>query len=152
MTGVSRGAVTLRFRAVASLFTRIIEGEIPAHFVWQDERCVAFLSINPVTRGHALVVPREEVDDWLALDATLAAHLMGVAQQVGQAQQRAFDPPRVGLEIAGFEIPHCHLHVLPIWDEADLHLSRGARDVPGDELAADARAILDALRDLGTAP
>jgi histidine triad (HIT) family protein len=136
---------------VASLFTRIIDGALPAHFVWRDERCVSFLSINPITVGHALVVPRVEVDHWLDLEPDVAAHLVVVARNVGRAQQHAFAPPRVGLEIAGFEIAHCHLHVLPIWDETDLHLSRGA-SVPSEVLAANARAITDALDALGLAP
>jgi hypothetical protein len=136
---------------VPTIFTRIIDGEIPGHFVWTDDRCVAFLSINPVTDGHALVVPRDEVDHWIDLSPDLAAHLMDVARKVGAAQQRAFAPPRVGLEVAGFEVPHCHLHVLPIWGEDDLHLSRSARSVDPDRLAANAAAIRDALSELGLA-
>ena len=134
-----------------TIFTRIIAGEIPGHFVWTDDRCVAFLSINPVTDGHALVVPRAEVDHWIDLSPDLAAHLMEVARKVGEAQQRAFAPPRIGLEVAGFEVPHCHLHVLPIWGEDDLHLSRSARSVDPDRLAANAAAIRAALSELGLA-
>jgi diadenosine tetraphosphate (Ap4A) HIT family hydrolase len=135
-----------------TIFTRIIDGDIPGHFVWTDERCVAFLSINPITAGHALVVPRVEVDHWLDLDPDLAAHLMVVARAVGLAQQHAFAAPRVGLEIAGFEVPHCHLHVLPIWGEADLHLSRSARSVEPETLAGHALLICNALADLGLSP
>ena len=135
-----------------TLFTRIIDGEIPGHFVWTDEHCVAFLSINPVTAGHALVVPRLEVDHWTDLDPELAGHLFGVAQKVGRAQQRAFSAPRIGLEIAGFEVPHCHLHVLPTRGEEDLHLSRSARSVEHDDLVANAAHIRNALGELGLAP
>ena len=132
-----------------TLFTRIIEGELPAHFVWEDDRCVAFLSINPMTVGHALVVPRAEVDHWVDLEPDLAAHLMVVARAVGLAQQHAFRPPRIGMEIAGFEVAHCHLHVLPIWGEDDLHLSRSARSVEPETLAAAALQIRAALDELG---
>jgi diadenosine tetraphosphate (Ap4A) HIT family hydrolase len=135
-----------------TLFTRIIDGEIPGHFVWTDEHCVAFLSINPVTAGHALVVPRVEVDEWTDLPADLAGHLFVVAQKLGRAQLRAFSAPRIGLEIAGFEVPHCHLHVLPIRGEEDLHLSRSARSVENDELVANATYIRNALGELGLAP
>ncbi|MEI7999716.1 MAG: HIT family protein [Actinomycetes bacterium] len=135
-----------------TIFTRIIDGELPGHFVWSDEHCVAFLSINPVTDGHALVVPRAEIDHWIDLEPALAQHLMEVARRVGAAQQRVFAPPRIGMEIAGFEVPHCHLHVLPIHDETDLHLSRSARSVDPEVLAANAQAIRDALSALGTAP
>ena len=72
------------------------------------------------------MVPRAEIDHWLDLDPELAAHLMVVAHTIGLAQMRAFDAPRVGLVIAGLEVPHCHLHVLPMWSEADLHLSNSA--------------------------
>jgi len=137
---------------VATVFTRIIDGEIPGHFVWQDDRAVAFLSINPITVGHALVVPRVEIDHWLDLDPDLAAHLMVVARAVGQGIQHAFRPPRVGMEIAGFEVPHCHLHVLPIWGEDDLHLSRSARHVEPETLVAAALQIRSALDELGLEP
>lgn len=132
-----------------TIFTRIIAGEIPGHFVWDDDECVAFLSINPITAGHALVVPRVEIDHWIDLDPSLAAHLMVVARTIGLAQQRAFGAPRVGLEIAGFEVPHCHLHVLPIWGEDDLHLSRSARSVEAGELIANATSLRNALGELG---
>jgi histidine triad (HIT) family protein len=137
---------------VATIFTKIIDGEIPGHFVWQDDRCVAFLSINPITTGHALVVPRDEVDHWVDLDPDLAGHLMVVARAVGLAQQLAFRAPRIGMEIAGFEVAHCHLHVLPIWGEDDLHLSRSARSVEPETLVAAALQIRSALDELGLEP
>ena len=97
-----------------TLFTRIIDGEIPGRFVWRDSQCVVFLTIAPMRPGHALVVPRAEIDHWLDLDDVLAAHLTKVAQTVGRAQMTAFSPARVGLIIAGLEVPHTHLHVIPI--------------------------------------
>jgi diadenosine tetraphosphate (Ap4A) HIT family hydrolase len=135
-----------------TIFTRIIDGELPGEFVWRDPLAVAFLSINPITAGHALVVPIAEVDHWVDLEPDLAAHLMTVARDIGLAQQRAFAAPRVGLEIAGFEVPHCHLHVLPIWNESDLHLANSARSVDPAELAANAARLRDALNDLGLHP
>ena len=103
-----------------SVFTRIIQGELPARFVWKDELCVVFLSIAPLRPGHALVVPRAEVEHWIDLPAVTAAHLMLVAQTIGKAQQAAFNPARVGLMIAGFEVPHVHVHVVPIDGMQDL--------------------------------
>jgi histidine triad (HIT) family protein len=105
---------------MASLFTRIIDGEIPGRFVWREERCVAFLTVAPLQPGHCLVVPVEEVDHWLDLAPDLARHLFGVAQIIGRAQQAAFAPRRVGLIIAGLEVPHTHLHVVPMRNETDL--------------------------------
>jgi histidine triad (HIT) family protein len=134
---------------VATLFTRIIDGELPGCFVWRDDQCVSFLSINPVRPGHALVVPRAEIDHWIDLDEVALAHLTQVAQTIGEAQQRAFDPARIGLLVAGMEVPHAHLHLIPIRGEADLHLSNAAVSVAGDELERNAKAIRAALRELG---
>jgi diadenosine tetraphosphate (Ap4A) HIT family hydrolase len=132
-----------------TVFTRIIDGEIPGAFVWRDDDCVAFLSINPVNPGHTLVVPRAEVDEWTELDPALAAHLMTVAQTVGAAVKDAFSPLRVGLLIAGLEVPHLHLHVMPIHSgESDLHLDR-AGTATSDELESAAVKIRDALRAAG---
>ena len=134
---------------MATLFTRIIDGEIPGRFVWRDDRAVAFLTIAPMTPGHTLVVPIDEVDHWLDLGPDLAAHLMVVAQEVGRAQQAAFRPVRVGLLVAGLEVPHCHLHVVPISSEADLDF--GKADHSPDPAALDDAAdrLRAALREAG---
>jgi histidine triad (HIT) family protein len=134
---------------VPTLFSRIIAGELPGTFVWRDDVCVAFLSINPVRPGHALVVPRAEVDHWIDLPPDAACHLMTVSATIGRAQQQAFRPARIGLLIAGMEVPHAHLHLIPIRGESDLHLSNAARSVDADELARNAAAIRAALRDQG---
>lgn len=134
---------------MATIFTRIIEGEIPGTFVWRDERCVAFMSINPLRRGHTLVVPIEEVDHWLDCPPDLRDHLFEVAQRVGRAQQAAFRPARVGLMIAGLEVPHLHLHVVPIDGVHDLDFANAAADVDPDELEAAAEAIRSELRSAG---
>lgn len=104
---------------MASVFTRIIAGELPARFVWQDEQCVAFLSIAPLAQGHALVVPRQEVDQWVDADPELLAHLMQVAQRIGRVQVSAFGAQRAGLMVAGYEIDHLHVHVWPSNSMAD---------------------------------
>lgn len=123
-----------------TVFTRIIDGELPGRFVHRDDRCVAFLSINPLQPGHALVVPIAEIDHWLELDPDLAAHLMVVAQRIGQAQQAAFEPVRVGLMIAGLEVPHVHLHVVPISGVHDLDFANA--DPSPDPAALDAAAAV----------
>lgn len=130
---------------MSTVFSMIINGDLPAHFVHRDERCVAFLSINPITTGHTLVVPIEEIDHWLDLDPGLNAHLMAVAQEIGRAQQSVFAPERVGLMIAGFEVPHVHVHVLPVNDLGDLSFANAATDP--DPLALDhaAQALRRAL-------
>lgn len=86
----------------------------------EDELCVAFLDVRPLAPGHALVVPREEIDQWTDLSDATAAHLMSVAHRIGQAQKAVFSPARIGLMIAGFEVPHAHVHVVPMNSMAQL--------------------------------
>lgn len=104
---------------MSTLFTKIINGEIPGRFVWSDPECVAFLTIGPITDGHTLVVPRQEIDKWTDAPAPLMAHLTSVAQSIGQAQLVAFDAPRAGVIIAGFEVEHLHIHVFPAYGLGD---------------------------------
>jgi histidine triad (HIT) family protein len=134
-----------------TLFTRIINNELPGRFVWRDDQCVAFLSIHPLRPGHTLVVPRAEVDHWLDLSPELAAHLMRVAQSVGKAVERAFKPARVGLMIAGLEVPHVHLHVVPIDTVHDLDFSNQDLNAKPEDLERAAQSLRAALRELGYA-
>ena len=119
-----------------SVFTKIIAGEIPGRFVWADEQCVAFATVEPHADGHVLVVPREEIDRFTDVDSQLFAHLAQVAQRIGRAQELAFDVPRAGLVIAGYGVPHCHLHVIPIRDEKVLSFEAARRDEPGEKIEA----------------
>lgn len=134
---------------MSTLFTKIIEGEIPGRFAWADDRSVVFATINPITDGHMLVVPRAEVPKFTEADDDLLDHLMHVAKYVGQACEKAFDAPRAALLVAGFEIPHLHLHVLPAWGEAELSFAKARQDVPSDEIDAATERVRSALRELG---
>lgn len=125
-----------------SIFTRIIDGEIPGRIVWRDDACVAMVDIRPLNRGHTLVIPILEVDQWTDLPADVAAHCTTVAHAIGRAQKAAFSPTRIGLMVAGFEVPHTHLHVVPI-DHMG-HLDFANADVDADP--ADLDAVADALR------
>jgi len=126
-----------------SVFTRIIAGELPGRFVWRDDLAVAFLSINPLAHGHTLVVPHAEVDHWIDLDPAVAAHVFTVARAVATAQQAVFRPARVGLMIAGFEVPHTHVHVVPVNDVHGLDFARAAAS-PDPEGLDDAASTLRA--------
>lgn len=130
---------------MATLFSRIIDGELPGRFVWRDDRCVAFLTIAPLRTGHALVVPRAEVDQWTDLDDDLAAHLMTVARRIGDAQKSVFDAPRAGLVIAGFEVPHAHLHVFPTWEMADFDFTRADQNPDPATMDTAAESLAAAL-------
>jgi histidine triad (HIT) family protein len=134
---------------MASIFTRIIDGELPGVFVWRDERCVAFLSINPMHPGHTLVVPREKVDHWIDLDPDLTAHLFNVSQTIGRAQDKALGARRIGVLIVGDEVPHVHVHVVPFDSAGELSFARADPNPPPGSLEAAAEKIRAALRDLG---
>jgi len=134
---------------VASIFTRIIRAELPARFVWRDELCVVFLSNRPLRPGHALVVPREEIDHWLDADPSLLSHLTSTAQMIGRAQMAAFHPARVGMLIAGLEVPHLHIHVVPIRDMRDLDFANQDPDPDREMMDAAAESIRRELRALG---
>lgn len=137
---------------MASVFTQIIEGRLPARFVWKDDRCVAFLTVHPLRPGHTLVVPRVEVDHWLDLEPELADHLTRVSQSIGRALQHAFQPVKVGLMIAGLEVPHTHLHLIPIRELSDLNPANQDLHPDPADLDAAAEKIRAALRALGYAP
>jgi diadenosine tetraphosphate (Ap4A) HIT family hydrolase len=132
-----------------TIFTKIIDGEIPGTFVWSDDRCVAFMSINPLRPGHTLVVPREEIDHWLDCPTDLRDHLMEVSQAIGRAIYKVHSPEKVGLMIAGLEVPHLHLHVVPIDSVTDLDFANAAASVDRDELEEEAAAIRYVLTAMG---
>ena len=134
---------------MASLFTRIIDGELPGVFVWRDDDCVAFLSINPMHPGHTLVVPRTEVDHWIDLEPELAAHLFEVARTIGRAQDAALGARRIGVLIVGDEVPHTHLHVVPFDSASELSFDHADPSPPAGSIDAAAGAIRAALRELG---
>lgn len=128
-----------------SVFTRILQGELPARFVWKDEHCVAFLSIEPLRPGHVLVVPRREIDHWIDVPADLHAHLAEVARKLGHALQAAFRPAKVGVMIAGLEVRHVHWHLIPIHELGDLNFARADKHAKPADLDAAQAAILRAL-------
>tara|TARA_B100002051_G_C16272866_1_gene409728 strand:+ start:162 stop:581 length:420 start_codon:yes stop_codon:yes gene_type:complete len=137
---------------MSSVFTKIMSGELPGHFIWKDDICAAFLSINPIATGHTLVVPVLEVDHWLDLPPDTNSHLINVAQIIGQAQMTAYNPERVGIVIAGFEVPHTHLHVIPINGMQDLDFTRAATTVDQSLLSAAAVDLTSALIENGNSP
>ena len=136
---------------MASLFTRIINGELPGHFALRDDHCVVFMTIAPIRTGHALVVPREPYDHWVDLPPALNTHVFNVARQVGIAQRKAFGTKRVGLVIAGFEVNHCHLHCIPADVMDDLNLARQEQGVAAERLASAAATLAAQLRTDGVA-
>jgi diadenosine tetraphosphate (Ap4A) HIT family hydrolase len=131
-----------------TLFTRIINGELPGRFVYEDNEVVAFLTIAPVTQGHTLVVPRAEVDQWQDLDPNTFAHVNAVAQRIGRAVRHAFGAPRAGLIIAGMEVPHLHLHVFPAYTLTDFSFANADPNASADSLDEAQARIKTALGEI----
>jgi histidine triad (HIT) family protein len=131
-----------------TLFTRILNGDIPGTFVYRDDSCAAFLSINPLAEGHVLVVPVEEVDHWLDLSPTLSEHLFHVSHRLGIALQKAFPCERVGMIIAGYEINHCHIHLIPTQNITQFNFANAAATVEREALKQQASKIINALENL----
>jgi diadenosine tetraphosphate (Ap4A) HIT family hydrolase len=128
---------------MASIFTKIINREIPGRFVYEDDEVVGFLTIEPMTPGHTLVVPRAEIDNWQDVEPEAFARVMAVAQRIGKAVSKAFDTERSGLIIAGLEVPHLHVHVFPARDLADFGFASVDRN-PSPESLDEAQAKITA--------
>ena len=136
---------------MTSLFTRIINRELPGRFVYEDDLgddgVVAFLTIEPMTQGHTLVVPRAEVDNWQTVDPDVFGRVMDVSQRIGRAVCQAFGAQRAGMIIAGLEVPHLHVHVFPAYNLTDFGFAHVDRN-PSAEYLDEAQAkIIDALAD-----
>lgn len=127
-----------------SIFTRIIAGEIPGRFVWADDVCVAFATIEPQTPGHVLVVPREQVTTFVDADEATVAHLAVVARRIAATQLRVFGALRPGILVVGLDVAHLHVHVLPINEVTDINpaCARPAGDAELDEAMEALRAGL----------
>jgi len=134
---------------MASLFTKIIRGELPGRFVWRDARAVGFLTVAPLRPGHTLVVPIDEIDHWLDVPPELMQHLTAVAQKIGSCIQSTFQPEKVGLMIAGLEVRHVHLHLVPIHTLGDLDFARADANASAESLDAAAERLRTALRGAG---
>lgn len=129
---------------MASVFTLIIEGKIPGNFVWKDEKSVAILTIQPIRQGHVLVIPRQEIDQWSDLPVDLAAHLMQVSHKIANALKVAYPAKRVGLMIAGLEVPHTHIHLVPMDSMDDLSFAF-AKNADANQLKETAEKIRGVL-------
>jgi histidine triad (HIT) family protein len=134
-----------------SVFTQIMSGALPGRMVWQDSACVALLTNRPIRPGHALVVPRQEIDHWLDLPPELTEHLFRVSQAVGRGLQEAFRPAKVGVAIVGLEVKHAHIHLVPIDAVGDLDFSKQDMNAQAADLDRAADLLRASLRTLGYA-
>lgn len=133
---------------MASIFTKILAGELPGHFVWKDKTCFAIMTIQPIRAGHLIVMPNEEINHWDDMPEATAAHVMLVAQKIAKGMKAVIPCKRIGVTVIGLEVPHAHVHLIPIDNLMDIDFKL-ARSVPQEELAAMAERIRGALANLG---
>ncbi len=128
-----------------SIFSKIIAGEIPSYKIAEDERFYAFLDINPLTKGHTLVVPKKEVDYIFDLDDNTLSDMMVFSKRVAKAMKKVIDCKRIGVTVIGLEVPHAHIHLVPIRKESDIYFSGSRKQFSPKELEEIAGAIADAF-------
>lgn len=133
---------------MASVFTQIMNGDLPGHFLWRDEKVVAIMTISPIKPGHCLVIPVEEINHWDEVPEDLSAHLMHVSQRVAKGLKTVYNPKRVGVMVAGLEVPHTHIHLIPVEELSDFDFSK-QRPAGAEELAKEAAKVRAALVDAG---
>ncbi|HCE85303.1 MAG TPA: HIT family protein [Bacteroidetes bacterium] len=131
---------------MSSLFTKIIQGEIPCHKVFETNTCFAFMDIRPVQNGHVLVVPKVEVDRFFDLSADQLADIMAFAQQVAGGIEKVFPCDRVGMSVIGLEVPHAHIHLMPINSLYDMDFTRPKGNTSPEHLKQVAIQIAGAIR------
>ncbi|MDR1257852.1 MAG: HIT family protein [Tannerellaceae bacterium] len=131
---------------MATIFSRIIAGEIPCHKIAEDDEFFAFLDINPVAAGHTLVVPRQETDYIFDLDDAMLGRMIAFAKRVANAQKTAIACKRVGLTVIGLEVPHAHIHLVPITCESDIHFGKEKQTPSQEELSETAGKIRNAYK------
>lgn len=134
---------------MASIFTKIIAGELPGHFIWKDDVCVSIMTIAPLQPGHAMVIPRAEIDHWIDVPDDQLQHMIGVAQKVARAIQSAFKPTKVGMVVLGLEVPHTHIHLSPIWKPTDLDFHNANSRATPVQIGEAADKLRAALREQG---
>ncbi len=121
---------------MASIFTRIVNGEIPSHKLAESDEFLSFLDIRPLKRGHALVIPKQEIDYFFDLDDNLLSNLMTFSKRVAKAIEATVPCKRVGVSVVGLEVPHAHVHLIPIDSVHDMSFSKGPISMTSEDLAS----------------
>ena len=126
---------------MATIFTKIVEGQIPSYKIYEDEKFYAFLDINPMAKGHTLVIPKQEVDYLFDIDDVILSEMIVIAKKIAKAMQQAVACTRVGMMVIGLEVPHAHIHLIPIQKEGDMNLSNKRVELSKEEFAQIAKDI-----------
>lgn len=130
---------------MATIFSKIAAGEIPSHKVAEDDRCFAFLDINPLIKGHVLVIPKKETDYIFDVDDDTLAHMMVFGKRIAKAIEKVVPCKRVGVAVLGLEVPHAHIHLVPLNRESDISFSKPRVKLSQEEFAELAKKIAENL-------
>lgn len=131
-----------------TVFTKIRKGEIPGEIIFQDDKCFAFLTIEPHNPGHVLLVPVEEIADWQDLDPEVFAHIMKKAQIIAKVIKNVYNPPKVALAAVGFEVSHVHIHIFSLFNISDINHDKAKKTDPAS-LKLEADKIRAGLKGIG---
>jgi histidine triad (HIT) family protein len=126
---------------MATIFTKIVKGEIPSYKIFEDEKFFAFLDINPMAKGHTLVIPKKEVDYLFDIDDNTIADMIVLSKRIAKAIEKAVTCKRVGMMVIGLEVPHAHIHLIPIQNEGDMNLSNKRVELSKEEFEQVAKDI-----------
>ena len=126
---------------MATIFTKIVEGQIPSYKIYEDEKFYAFLDIKPMAKGHTLLIPKQEVDYLFDIDDTMLSEMMVIAKKIATAMEQAVACTRVGMMVIGLEVPHAHIHLIPIQNEGDMNLSNKRVELSKEEFTQIAKDI-----------
>ena len=130
---------------MASIFSKIVKGEIPSYKIAEDDCFYAFLDINPMSKGHTLVIPKQETDYIFDLDDKTIADMTVFAKKVAKAIEKAVPCKRIGMKVIGLEVPHAHIHLIPITKELDMNLSNPKLKLEQSEFIQIAHSIVEQL-------
>ncbi|GHS98472.1 HIT family protein [Bacteroidia bacterium] len=130
---------------MSSIFSKIIAGKIPSYKIVEDPNFIAFLDIHPVAKGHALVVPKKEVNYIFDMEDRALADMMVFAKQVAKAMQKAIRCKKIGMAVIGLDVPHAHIHLIPIKEESDMYFNNPRKEFQPTEFETIAKAIADAF-------
>lgn len=131
---------------MASIFTKIINGEIPSYKIAEDEKCYAFLDISPLAEGHTLVVPKQEVDYIFDLDDELLTHLHLFAKKVAKAMKEVIECEKIGMAVIGLDVRHTHIHLVPLKEVGDLNFARPKLELPKERMQEIANLISSKIK------
>lgn len=131
---------------MASIFTKIINGEIPSYKIAEDEKCYAFLDISPLAEGHILVVPKQEVDYIFDLDDELLMHLHLFAKKVAKAMKEVIECEKIGMAVIGLDVRHTHIHLVPLKEVGDLNFARPKLELPKERMQEIANLISSKIK------